>query len=206
MKKFLHVGCGSKSKYDTTQVFIGEEWNEIRLDIDEDANPDIVASMTDLSMIKDGEYDAIFSSHNIEHLFAYEVELALKEFYRVIKKGGEIFITCPDLERVAREIVEGRYLETLYTSPAGPIAPIDILFGHRDSLKDGKHYMAHRVGFTLKILLGILKGQGFETVVGTTDQLNLYVLALKEENRNNYAENRLKEHLEGMNTLHKANV
>jgi predicted SAM-dependent methyltransferase len=206
MKKLLHVGSGPKNKFDTTKVFFGDDWEETRLDIDEEVKPDIIASMTDMSVIKNEEFDAIFSSHNIEHLFAYEVELALNEFHRVMKKGAEVLITCPDLERVAKEIVEGRYLETLYKSRAGPIAPIDILYGHRESLKEGKHYMAHRVGFTLKILLGLLKGKGFETVVGTTDQLNLYVLGIKEGNKDRYAEQRLREHLEGMNVINKSNV
>ncbi len=205
MKKLLHVGCGPKNKYETTKVFFADEWSETRLDIDKDVKPDIVTSMTDLSMIEDEEFDAIFSSHNLEHLFAHEVELALKEFYRVIKKDGEIFITCPDLERAAKEIVDGRLLETLYNSPAGPIAPIDILFGHRASIQAGKHYMAHRSGFTVKILLALLKGKGFGSMAGTTDQLNLYVLALKEVDEDIYAKKRLLEHLEGMSPISKLN-
>lgn len=198
MKKLLHVGCGPKNKTNTTKVFAGEGWEETRLDIDEEVKPDIITTMTDLSMIKDNEYDAIYSSHNIEHLFAHEVDIALKEFSRVLDNEGEIFITCPDMERAAEEIIKGNFLGVLYESPAGPISAIDILFGHRESLRNGQHHMAHRVGFTLKILLGLLKAHGFNTVAGISDNMNLYALGLIEKNSDKLAESKLKEHLEGI--------
>ena len=182
MKKLLHIGCGPKNKTNTTKVFAGEGWKETRLDIDEEVKPDIVTTMTDLSMIKDNEYDAIYSSHNIEHLFAHEVDIALEEFSRVLDNEGEIFITCPDMARAAEEIIKGNFLGVLYESRAGPISAIDILFGHRESLRNGQHHMAHRVGFTLKILLGLLKAHGFNTVAGTSDNMDLYVLGLIEKN------------------------
>ena len=198
MKKLLHVGCGPKNKTNTTKVFAGEGWEETRLDIDEEVKPDIITTMTDLSMIKDNEYDAIYSSHNIEHLFAHEVDIALEEFSRVLDNEGEIFITCPDMARAAEEIIKGNFLGVLYESPAGPISAIDILFGHRESLRNGQHHMAHRVGFTLKILLGLLKAHGFNTVAGISDNMNLYALGLIEKNSDKLAESKLKEHLDGI--------
>ena len=45
MKKFLHVSCGDNKKI-YNSVFIGNDWEEVRLDIDKNANPDIIASMT----------------------------------------------------------------------------------------------------------------------------------------------------------------
>lgn len=198
MKKLLHVGCGPKNRTNTTKVFAGEGWEEKRLDIDEAVKPDIITTMTDLSMIKDNEYDAIYSSHNIEHLYAHEVDIALAEFNRVLDNEGEIFITCPDMARAAEEIIKGNFLGVLYESPAGPISAIDILFGHRESLKNGQHHMAHRVGFTLKILLGLLKAHGFNSVAGISDNMNLYVLGLIEKNSDKLAESKLKEHLDGI--------
>ena len=198
MKKLLHVGCGPKNRTNTTKVFAGEGWEEKRLDIDEAVKPDIITTMTDLSMIKDNEYDAIYSSHNIEHLYAHEVDIALAEFNRVLDNEGEIFITCPDMARAAEEIIKGNFLGVLYESPAGPISAIDILFGHRESLKNGQHHMAHRVGFTLKILLGLLKAHGFNTVAGTSDNMDLYVIGLIEKNSDKLAESKLREHLDGL--------
>ncbi len=70
--KFLHIGCGPKRKESTTKVFNSDSWEEVTLDIDEGVNPDIIGTMTDLSMIEDSSFDAIYSSHNIEHLFLHD--------------------------------------------------------------------------------------------------------------------------------------
>ena len=96
---------------------------------------------------------------------------------------------------VAKAIVEGNYLKKLYDSPAGPIAPIDILYGHRASIAAGNEYMAHKCAFTLEALMGVLKGAGFGTIVGGRGDFNLYALAMKPENLDELAEKRLKDHL-----------
>ena len=49
-------------------------------------------------------------------------------------------------------------------SPAGPIAPLDILYGHRPALAAGNLYMAHRCGFTERVLTATLQGCGFASV------------------------------------------
>ncbi len=80
MKTFLHVGCGPKRKDRTTPGFNTPEWTELRLDIDESVSLDIVGTMTDMSQVSDASVDALFSSHNIEHLYPHEVPKALTEF------------------------------------------------------------------------------------------------------------------------------
>lgn len=165
MKTFLHVGCGPKRKDKTTSGFNTPEWTELRLDIDESVNPDIVGSMTDMSAVPDASVDAIFSSHNIEHLYPHEVPVALAEFKRVLKPEGFVVITCPDLQSVCALIAEDKLTEPAYTSPAGPIAPLDILYGLRTALARGNLFMAHRCGFTQKVLAGTLQAAGFGSIV-----------------------------------------
>ena len=123
-------------------------WREIRLDIDPEVHPDFVASITDMHVISDGAVDAVYSSHNIEHLHPHDVPLALQEMHRVLKPDGFTLIKLPDLQEVARHVAEGKLEDPLYISPMGPIAPLDILFGHRPSLVGGNAFMAHRTGFT----------------------------------------------------------
>jgi len=164
MKTFLHVGCGTKRKDRTTAGFNTSEWQEQRLDIDESVSPDIVGTMTHMSQVPDTSVDAIFSSHNIEHLYPHEVPKALAEFKRVLKPEGFVVITCPDLQSVAALIAGDKLTEMAYTAPAGPIAPIDILYGHRRAMAQGNLYMAHRCGFTQKVLTGTLKAAGFAMV------------------------------------------
>lgn len=164
-KTFLHVGCGPKFKDKTTSGFASEKWSELRFDIDESVNPDIIGSMTDMSAVTDGSVDAVFSSHNIEHLYPHDVPIALSEFSRVLMPDGFAVITCPDLQSVARLVADDRLTEPAYTSPAGPIAPIDILYGHRAAMASGNLFMAHRCGFTQKVLVATLQAAGFSRVV-----------------------------------------
>jgi hypothetical protein len=161
---FLHVGCGPARKEHTTRAFAGPDWRELRLDIDPSVAPDIVGTMTDMGEVPSGSVDAVFSSHNIEHLYAHEVLTALGEFVRVLRPEGFLVITCPDLQSVAALIAQDGLMEPAYMSPAGPIAPIDIVFGHRPQIAAGNHFMAHRCGFTRRVLDGALRAAGFPAV------------------------------------------
>lgn len=181
-KTFLHVGCGPKRKDQTTRGFNSPDWNELRLDIDASVKPDIIGTMTDMSAVASESVDAIFSSHNIEHLYPHEVEVALKEFTRVLKPSGFLVITCPDLQSVCALVAEDKLLEPAYVSPAGPITPLDILYGHRPPMAKGNLYMAHRCGFTEKVLVGTLRSSGFAIVASRRrvhPHYDLYAVASK---------------------------
>lgn len=149
-KTFLNVGCSHKDSAPLPSWLLSGEWKEIRLDIDPAVEPDLVASITDMTaVVADGTIDAVWSSHNIEHLFPHEVELALREFARVLKPEGVAFIYVPDLQAIAGMLAEGRILGTAYTSPVGPIRPLDMIYGHAESIAQGRTFMAHRTGFTM---------------------------------------------------------
>jgi predicted SAM-dependent methyltransferase len=165
---FLHVGCGPKRQGQTP--FAGKPWCERRLDIDASVQPDLVGTMTDMGAVADASVDAVFSSHNIEHLYPHEVPLALREFRRVLKPDGFVLITCPDLQSVCRLVAENKLTEPAYQSRMGPISPLDILYGHRASMKQGNLYMAHRCGFTTKVLAGTLQAEGFSAAVKARPQ------------------------------------
>lgn len=165
MKTFLHVGCGSKSQNETTPGFAqNSQWTEVRFDIDEKVQPDIQGTILEMSNVADGSVDAVFSSHNIEHVYPHEVPVALAEFRRVLAPDGFLVLTCPDLQAVAALIADDKLTDPAYHSPAGPIAPIDILYGHRPSLATGNYYMAHKCGFTERVLRATLVAAGFESV------------------------------------------
>lgn len=182
-KTFLHVGCGAARKDSTTKGLNTPAWNELRLDIDKSVMPDIVGTMLDMSAVADASVDAVFSSHNIEHLYPHEVPVALTEFRRVLKDDGFVIIACPDLQSVCALIAEDKLTEPAYISPAGPIAPLDILYGHRPQMAQGNLYMAHRCGFTQKVLTGTLQAAGFATVACMRRGhpcYDLYAVATKE--------------------------
>jgi len=163
---FLHVGCGRK-RADSTP-FAGLGWKEIRFDIDPNVEPDLQGTITDMAAVNTASVDALFSSHNIEHLYPHEVPQALAEFKRVLKPSGLALITCPDLRSVCALVAADQLTEAAYVSPAGPIAAIDILYGHRTSMQAGNLFMAHRCGFTEKVLVGTLQAAGFAQVASVT--------------------------------------
>ena len=59
MKKFLHVGCGRHTKINTTPGFINGSWQEVRLDIDEAVDPDILSSVLELDEIESDSFDSV---------------------------------------------------------------------------------------------------------------------------------------------------
>jgi predicted SAM-dependent methyltransferase len=183
MKTFLHVGCGPGKKTNTTPAFQGPEWQELRLDIDEAVQPDILGSMTDMRAVGSESVDAIFSSHTIEHLYPHEVPAALAEFLRVLKPEGFAIITCPDLQAVAELIAQDKLADEAYHSPAGPITPLDILYGHRRAMAAGNLFMAHHCGFTESVLNATLLGGGFGSIGSVrrpAPAFDLWVIASKK--------------------------
>jgi predicted SAM-dependent methyltransferase len=96
-KTVLNVGCGYPLRQKLHPHFHGEEWQEIRLDLDPAVKPDIVCSITDMRPVADCSVDAVWSSHNLEHLQRHEVPRALDEFVRVLRPWGMLLMTLPDL-------------------------------------------------------------------------------------------------------------
>lgn len=183
-KTILHVGPGHRSNgAKLPAAFQTAEWREIRLDIDPSNEPDIVGSMLNMGAVESESVDAIYSAHNIEHVYAHEVPVVLKEFLRVLKPEGYLIVTCPDLQSVAQLVAEDKLGDAAYQSPAGPITPLDILYGHGAALAAGHHYMAHKCGFTLKTLTSALHTAGFKTSAGKRrlHGLDLWIVACKGE-------------------------
>ena len=185
MKTLLHVGSGPQDKSDL-KGFNNNDWSEIRLDIDKDVKPDIVGSLTDLSLVKTASVDAIYSAFNIDHIYPHEVPIALKEFYRVLNDDGIVVITCPDMQGVCEAIAQDKLLNVLYESSSGPISPIDVLFGNRREVSAGNEYMAKKGGFTYSELDRVFFEEGFKTRVGgrREEMYELFLVAFKQEKSN----------------------
>ncbi len=181
-KNILHIGPGHRrSGAKLPPAFQGAEWEEIRIDIDPANEPDILGSMQDMAAVADACADAIYSAHNIEHVHTHEVPFVLKEFLRVLKPEGFLVVTCPDLQTVCQLVAEDKLADAAYVSPAGPITPLDILYGHSAALAEGHRYMSHKTGFTLKTLLQALHEAGFQTIGGKRRLrgMDIWVVATK---------------------------
>ena len=183
MKTLLHVGCNILDKKGTLPYFFDDSWEEIRYDIDASVNPTIVGSLTDLGMIESGTIDAIYSAHNIEHLFEFEVEIALAEFYRVLKSDGILVLACPDLESVCKIVIEKGLYGRAYDTPTDGIVitPHDMIYGWGRVIRSGNPFFAHKCGFdtqTMHHKLSDAKFKDFASFVTKTD-FTLWVVARK---------------------------
>lgn len=165
--KVLHVGCGNTSLPD----FFGP-CEEVRLDRNPDMRVDIVADMTDMGEI--GPFDAIYSSHCLEHVYPHQVPRALAEFYRVLADDGQVLLFVPDLEGVRPTD------EVLFESPAGPITGKDLMYGYGRDI-ESRPYMAHHTGFVAETLEAALKDAGFSRVAARRlEKHNLMAVGRKE--------------------------
>lgn len=152
MGRALHVGCGGHA----LPAWLPGEWEEVGLDINPACNPQIVASITDLGEI--GTFDLVYSSHCLEHLFPWEVDMALRECYRVLNSKGALLLMVPDLEEVEPTN------EVLFVADCGPVTGLDMFYGHAESIKTNP-FMQHKTGFMKSTLEQAIAKAGFETVV-----------------------------------------
>jgi hypothetical protein len=158
----INVGCGARGSA-LPALFQG--WRELRVDVDTTVEPDVIADLTDLSVIPAGIADAVWAAHCVEHLYAHEVPVALAQFRRVIREDGFACLIVPDLQTVAQHVAADRMHETLYHSPSGPITPHDVLFGFGTAIAAGRTSMAHRCGFTPGMLQQCFRERLFAQVV-----------------------------------------
>ena len=87
--KKLHIGCGPTNLLDG--------W----LNTDLVAHNEKILSLDVLSgpfPFQDNSFDYIFSEHMIEHISYEHALVMLKECFRILKKGGRIRISAPNLD------------------------------------------------------------------------------------------------------------
>jgi SAM-dependent methyltransferase len=176
----LNAGSGPARTGRLHEFFSPSDFDEVRLDIDPRAKPDLLGSFRDMrGLVEDARFDAIWSSHSLEHLESHEVLPALEEFRRVLRPNGFVIVTCPNLAAVVR-LLESEDVESIvYTSPAGPIRILDILYGHSPSIEAGHSYMAHHTGFTAARLGRLATQAGFsEARVFEGDHFDLWAAFL----------------------------
>lgn len=124
------------------------------LDIQAGPNADFVGTCSDLSQFADGSVLEIYGSHVYEHLdYRSELPKALAEAFRVLKPGGLIRMGVPDLEALAKLVVDKRL------SVPDRFEVQRMIFGGQTDPFD-----YHKVGLTFDFLKGFLEKAGFRGV------------------------------------------
>ncbi|QIG99801.1 MULTISPECIES: class I SAM-dependent methyltransferase [unclassified Bradyrhizobium] len=178
----LNAGAGLTVAKRIQPLLTSPEWEEIRLDVDADVDPDIVGSITDLSeLFPPASFDAIWCSHLMEHLYAHEIHPTFVQFREVLKPDGFALIMSPDLEAVAQHMLTQGLGAIAYVSAAGPIRPLDMIYGHSGAIEQGRHHMAHKTGFSTDRMGNLLLSAGFPTVSVRSGNFEICALALMPE-------------------------
>jgi SAM-dependent methyltransferase len=163
MSVVVNAGCGPLGGARLPALF--DTWQQLRVDLDPEVQPDVVASVTDLSAIPSASADAVWSAHCIEHLYAHEVSRALGEFYRILADDGFACIVVPDLQAIASYIAADKLHAPIYTSAAGPISAHDMVYGFGVAIAQGRVGMAHRCGFTPSLMVSRLQELPFGEIL-----------------------------------------
>ena len=157
--------AGRRTANPLHQRFRGPEWREIRVDLDPDVEPDLVASITDLHPIAEE------LPRGCRLVLAQSEALASPRGARGVGRTllhpqprRVVLITLPDLQQVAEFIVADKLEEVAYESAVGPITPLDCVFGLGKDIAAGRTLMAHRTGFTATTLRKHLERTGFGNV------------------------------------------
>ncbi|QDU84386.1 Methyltransferase domain protein [Planctomycetes bacterium Pla163] len=142
----LHLGCGRDLR---------PGW--INVDTSDAVGADLVADVTDLVGIADASVDVIEANHLFEHLTRDQALAALREWRRVLRGDGELYLELPDLEACIR--ILGKH-----TDDRGYDLGLTGMYGWGpDIAADGVPQM-HKWGWTREALTEALVEAGFGAV------------------------------------------
>jgi len=85
----LNLGCGTKKLP-----------GFVNIDIREEVNPDLIEDITKLESIKDESVDLIYACHVLEHINFWDVRKVLIRWYDILKPGGILRLSVPDMDAV----------------------------------------------------------------------------------------------------------
>ncbi len=147
-KIVLSLGLRSARAGAAYQYFKQDEWTEIRIDAYEDFQPDAVHKLTSLPMLKDNSLDAVWMGHILHRMSFKDGRAMLAEVMRTVKDGGTIGASVPDIQVAATYAAHGDLEKTVFTSPAGDITALDMLYGFQKAIDAGDKSRHHLSGFT----------------------------------------------------------
>ena len=132
---YLHLGCGENH----FKGYINIDWRKT-------GATDMVCNIRKLPY-SNNSVEVIETYHAIEHLPRHDLPKALKEWFRVLIRGGRLIIECPDFDEAVKEYIQGNEKR------------IDNIFGLQRFPGD-----AHLFGYNFKRLKLLLENYGFTDV------------------------------------------
>jgi predicted SAM-dependent methyltransferase len=115
---------------------------------------DVVADISERIPLDDGCAELVYASHLLEHFPHAKTLDMLREWRRLLQPGGRLMIAVPNLDVIARVLVERR---GWFTPPNSPW--VGVIYGGQKDQWD-----FHKAGFTPAWLSYLLTEAGFGSV------------------------------------------
>lgn len=141
----LHLGCGKR--------YIP---GFIHIDLDDFPHIDYKHDIRSLPMIKSNSVDLIYFCHGIEYFDRIEIIEVLREWKKVLKKGGVLRLAMPDFEALVKVYRKYKDLDKIL----GP------LYGRWEIKGKGgrTNILYHKTVYDFPSVKQLLKSQGFTNV------------------------------------------
>ncbi len=136
--------CGGRNPFNPSEF--------LNVDVVNFPQTDLVFDITKPFPIPDGVIAEVISLATLEHLRKPHVEHVLNEFYRIMQRGARLRISTPDIEAIAKGLLEGEDLDYINQH----------LFGKYKS-DDTEDLDLHKSMFPADNMCAILEKIGFES-------------------------------------------
>lgn len=141
----LHLGCG--------RIRLPGFCN---VDILRTPAADVVSDISTLEVFPDESVGLIYACHVLEHFSHVDAVRVLTRWFTVLKPGGELRISVPDIDRIVKIYVKNwQHFQTPGHSPW-----VGLLYGGQ-----GDPYDFHKTGFNYCWMKHLLEGIGFIDVI-----------------------------------------
>jgi len=160
----LNLGCG-----------LDKREGYVNIDSRESVKPDLVLDLEKnlLKMFRDNSIDEMLMKDFLEHLSWRVIEVFLRECWRVLKRGGRVFIQTPNLEAIFKRVVLDP--DYKFGNLQGWKAISFWIYGEQNYPEN-----LHKCGFTISTLKRLLEESGFEVDEAKSDDgSNMIVVAHK---------------------------
>ena len=123
------------------------------LNIQPGSDVDIVGNVRDLTSLADASWDEIYASHILEHIPMDGILPALQDIFRILKPGGKLMVSVPDLETLCRLFLRPEL------DKVGRFHVMRMIFGAQSDPHD-----FHYIGLNFEFLSEFLAGAGFSGI------------------------------------------
>ena len=110
MKQGLNIGSGQRPFHSTGEI----RW--INVDSQAKWNPDLVMDGAHLPEDFANSFDYVVLSHTLEHFGCGEAVGLVMESHRVLKAGGSLIVSVPDIRALAQRWLDGGLSTQIYVT------------------------------------------------------------------------------------------